>query len=170
MLEICAQPMSRNCEPTRSESSLLYDWKVCSNSMFCGGSYNKYVAYRSLVMEKSICLMFWTWRDKLVLGFCQLGVFELVGVDLLYATQQTMAKSNEMDKVSFTTNWLVARQTLMNIPYLEEIHKFCWRKVKRVHRWRLSFEKHWSLVSFLSPQRGMLLQTFQQIDERKWSN
>jgi hypothetical protein len=34
-------------------------------------------------MENSIYLMFWTWRDKLVLGFCQLGVFKLVGVNLL---------------------------------------------------------------------------------------
>jgi hypothetical protein len=35
-----------------------------------------------------------------------------------------------MDKVSFTTNWLVARQTLMNIPYLEEIHKILLEKSK----------------------------------------
>jgi hypothetical protein len=78
-----------------------------------------------------------------------------------------MARSNEMDKMSFSTNKLVARQALMYILYLEGIHKFLLEKVKRVHRWRLSFEKHWNHPP---PYVGMLLQTFQQIDERKWSN
>ncbi len=41
----------------RSKSSLLYDCKVCNNSIF-GSSYNKYLAYRSFVMENSIYLMF----------------------------------------------------------------------------------------------------------------
>jgi len=55
-----------------------------------------------------------------------------------------MARFNEMDKMNFSTNKLVARQALMYILYLEGIHKFLLEKVKRVHRWRLSFKKHWN--------------------------
>lgn len=62
-----------------------------------------------------------------------------------------MARSNEMDKVSFTADWLVVARTLTDIPYSQEIYEILLEKVKGTQT-EIDFQKVQSNKDFITPR------------------
>ncbi|CAM6023592.1 unnamed protein product [Sphagnum balticum] len=63
-----------------------------------------------------------------------------------------MARSNEMDKVSFTADLLVVARTLTDIPYSQEIYEILLEKIKGTQM-KIDFQKEFeSAKAFITPR------------------
>jgi hypothetical protein len=63
-----------------------------------------------------------------------------------------LTRSNEMDKVSFTADWLVVARTLTDIPYSQEIYEILLEKIKGTQM-EINFQKEFqSNKAFITPR------------------
>jgi O-methyltransferase involved in polyketide biosynthesis len=63
-----------------------------------------------------------------------------------------MARSNEMDKLSFTGDWLVVARTLTNIPYSQEIYEILLERIKGTQM-EIDFQKEFQSNKALITRR-----------------